>query len=155
MIGGTSIQEVGEIARNIAGYVVEEALSKGFKEAFDYLNSNEDEFDVDVNSLVSLLSVMVRKHLKAPERAKLKLAIRKRRERKPSQDKTITISAKAFELIRKLANRDDVTYSEATEKYFGRAWRPYNNTEDSDNLRMSSLQAGHRRIDRKLDYHLV
>jgi macrodomain Ter protein organizer (MatP/YcbG family) len=53
------------------------------------------------------LNVWCEKHLKAPVWGKLKLAIRKRRERKSSQDKTITISAKAFEVIRKLANRDE------------------------------------------------
>ena len=43
--------------------------------------------------------------------AKLKLAFRKRRERKTSSDITsISVSRKAFDLIRKLAKRDEVTY---------------------------------------------
>ena len=69
------------------------------------------------------LNAWCEKYLKTPMWAKLKLAIRKRRERKSSLDKTITISAKAFELVRKLSKRDAVTYSEAIEKYLGRAWR--------------------------------
>ncbi len=70
------------------------------------------------------LNAWCEKYLKAPIWAKLKLAIRKRRERKTSSDITsISVSKKAFDLVRKLAKRDEVTYSEAIEKYLGKAWQ--------------------------------
>ena len=57
MIDGDAIHEVGESAGTISGYYVEQAMVKGFKEAFDYLKSNQDEFEMDVISLVSMLNV--------------------------------------------------------------------------------------------------
>lgn len=58
------------------------------------------------------------KYLSSAEWATLKLAIRKRRERRVRTDlKTVTISARAFELLSKLSARDDVTYSDVLEKY--------------------------------------
>jgi hypothetical protein len=49
--------EIGEQADTISGDYVEHAMSKGFKEAFDYMKANEDELEVDVISLVSMLNV--------------------------------------------------------------------------------------------------
>ena len=59
------------------------------------------------------------------EWTKLKTSIRKRRERKVRRGEveSVTISKKAFELLQKLAKRDNVTYSETLEKYLGKAWR--------------------------------
>ena len=71
------------------------------------------------------LNAWCNKYLGDQERTKLKTAIRKRRERKARRGEveSVTISKKAFELLQKLANRDNVTYSETLEKYLGKAWR--------------------------------
>lgn len=62
------------------------------------------------------------KYLSSAEWATLKLAIRKRRERRVRTDlKTVTISARAHDLLSKVAERDEVTYSEVLEKYLLKA----------------------------------
>lgn len=62
------------------------------------------------------------KYLSSEEWAKFKLAIRKRRERRVRTDlKTVTITARAFEFLSKLSERDKVTYSEILEKYLLKA----------------------------------
>lgn len=62
------------------------------------------------------------KYLSSAEWATLKLAIRKRRERRVRTDlKTVTISARAFDLLSKTSTRDGVTYSEVLEKYLLKA----------------------------------
>lgn len=62
------------------------------------------------------------KYLSSAEWATLKLAIRKRRERRVRTDlKTVTISARAFELLSKLSTRDQGTYSEVLEKHLLKA----------------------------------
>lgn len=70
-----------------------------------------------------LVNAWCEKYLSSQEWYKLKLAIRKRRERlKRHNDlKTVTISARAFELLSKLATRDDVTYTEVLEHYLPKA----------------------------------
>ncbi len=70
------------------------------------------------------LNAWCEKYLSSEEWSKLKLAIRKRRERRIRTDlKTVTISARAHELLSKLASRDNVTHSEVLEKYLLRALR--------------------------------
>lgn len=65
------------------------------------------------------------KHLSDCDWTKLKTSIRKRRERKSwkGEVESVTISKKAYKLLQKLSLRDNVTYSEALEKYLGKAWR--------------------------------
>ena len=65
------------------------------------------------------------KYLSGTEWTKLKTSIRKRRERKARKGEieSVSISRKAYALLKKLSTRDNVTYSEALEKYLGRAWR--------------------------------
>ncbi len=70
----------------------------------------------------ALLNAWCEKYLSSDEWSKLKLAIRKRRERRIRTDqKTVTISGRAYSLLAKLALRDEVTYSEALEKHLQRA----------------------------------
>lgn len=54
---------------------------------------------------------------------KLKTAVRKRRERWRRNDeiKTITISAKAHNMLTQISTRDDVTFSQALEHYLAKA----------------------------------
>ena len=63
------------------------------------------------------LNTWCEKYLIGSEWLKLKTAIRKRRERweRHDQIKTISISAKAHKLLAKIAERDDVTFSEILE----------------------------------------
>lgn len=69
------------------------------------------------------LNAWCEKYLFGKTWAKLKLSIRKRRERKLriGKTKSVTISAMAFELLQKISTRDHVTYSEALEFYLGKA----------------------------------
>ena len=62
-------------------------------------------------------------NLNSAEWQKLKTAVRKRRERMKRHNdlKTVTISARAFELLAKLSKRDNVTYSAALERYLPKA----------------------------------
>ena len=71
------------------------------------------------------LNAWCEKFLDEKEWGKLKTSIRKRRERatRVVELRSISISEKAFKLIKNLASRDGVTYSEALEKYLGRVWR--------------------------------
>ncbi|MBN8600547.1 MAG: hypothetical protein J0M26_05935 [Planctomycetes bacterium] len=63
------------------------------------------------------------KYLSSPDWLKLKVGIRKRRERRMRQDavKTVTISAKAHRLLTKIAKRDGVTFSDVLEHLLARA----------------------------------
>lgn len=71
------------------------------------------------------LNAWCEKYLDSKEWAKLKLAIRKRRERlgRHAELKTVTISAKAFELLAKISERDEVTYSDTLEHYLQVAFK--------------------------------
>jgi macrodomain Ter protein organizer (MatP/YcbG family) len=71
------------------------------------------------------LNAWCEKYLMAKTWGKLKLSIRKRRERKSriGQLKSLSITSQAFDLIEKLAKRDQITYSEAIERHMGRALR--------------------------------
>lgn len=63
------------------------------------------------------------KHLAKADWLKLKVGIRKRRERWARHDelKTVAISAKAHQLLTKIAKRDNVTFSEVLEHLLARA----------------------------------
>jgi len=65
------------------------------------------------------------KYLSSEEWSKLKTAVRKRRQRWENQgdQKTVTISAKAHQLLSRIANRDEVTFSEVLEHYLAKAMR--------------------------------
>jgi len=72
-----------------------------------------------------LLNLWAEKHLSSEEWTKLKVAVRKRRQRWSNYDeqKTVTISAKAHKLLGRIAKRDEVTFSEALEHYLAKAIR--------------------------------
>jgi len=71
------------------------------------------------------LNLWAEKYLSSQEWTKLKVAVRKRRQRWSTYDeqKTVTISAKAHKLLSRVAERDQVTYSEALEHYLAKAIR--------------------------------
>lgn len=98
------------------GDVSTKTAKKGFDEAVAVRSKN---------MRADLLNAWCEEYLNDKEWAKLKMAIRKRRERKSraGEIESVTISTKAFVLLRKLANRDNVTYSKTLEKYLGRTWR--------------------------------
>ncbi len=52
---------------------------------------------------------------------RLRLAIRKRRQRKAGALSSITVSVKAHQLLAKLAKRDNVTLSQALEQFAAKA----------------------------------
>ena len=61
------------------------------------------------------------RYLSSAEWRKLKIAIRKRRERRKNGERirTVTVSALSHEYLTKLAKRDNVTFSKVLEKYLG------------------------------------
>jgi len=71
------------------------------------------------------LNAWCEKYLPTKEWVKLKTAIRKRRERKTrlGELKSISITDKAFGLLQKLSERDNVTYSDTLEHYLEKAVR--------------------------------
>ncbi len=71
------------------------------------------------------LNLWAEKYLSSEEWNKLKTAVRKRRQRWANDDdqKTVTISAKAHKLLSRIANRDEVTFSEVLEHYLAKASR--------------------------------
>ncbi len=71
------------------------------------------------------LNAWCEKYLSTKDWTKLKTSIRKRRERKSRKGEieSVTISTKAYTILRKLSMRDNVTYSEILERYLGKAWR--------------------------------
>ena len=74
------------------------------------------------------LNAWCEKHLKAKTWAKLKPAVRKRRERKQRIKSgttllTVSMSQKAFRLLSQLSKRDNATHSETIEFYLGKAVR--------------------------------
>ncbi len=72
-----------------------------------------------------LLNAWAEKYLASEEWHKLKAAIRKRRQRWEhyGEQKTITISTKAHKLLNRIAERDQVTFSEVLEHYLSKAIR--------------------------------
>ncbi len=97
-----------------------DASSRTAKKAFD-----EAVEDRSKDERAFRLNDWCEKYLSSEEWTKLKTSIRKRRERKTRKGEieSVTISSKAYALLRKLAKRDNVTYSETLEKYLGKAWR--------------------------------
>jgi uncharacterized protein len=88
----------------------------------------EFEAAIDAKSKVeraSSLNSWCEKFLNTSEWTKLKTCIRKRRERRSriGEQRTVSISDKAFKLLKKIAKRDNVTYTETLEKHLGRIWR--------------------------------
>ena len=87
-----------------------------------------DEYDIAVRTTgkkqgLDLLNTWCEKYLTGAEWTKLKSAIRKRRERfrRGDEQKTVTITAKAHRLLKRLSKRDNVTFSEILEHYLGNA----------------------------------
>ena len=74
-------------------------------------------------SRAAQLNAWCEKYLTAGDWSRLKSAIRKRRERTEHFDeqKTVTVSAESHRLLSRLAERDDVTYSEVLEHYLAKA----------------------------------
>ena len=74
---------------------------------------------------VAMNQSLCEKYLSDKEWTTLITSTRKRRERKVRRGEVewLTISKKAFELLQKRANRDNVKYSETLKKYLGKAWR--------------------------------
>ena len=73
------------------------------------------------------LNAWCEKYLTSVDWARLKSAIRKRRERtqRDGEQKTVTVSAESHRLLSRLAERDHVTYSEALEHYLGKALKSH------------------------------
>ncbi len=93
-----------------------EVAKEEFREAVD---------TKDKDKRATRLNAWCEKYLDSGEWAKLKLAIRKRRERlgRHAELKTVTISSKAFELLAKISERDAVTYSDTLEHYLLAAFK--------------------------------
>ena len=72
---------------------------------------------------IAALNSWCRKYLSEADRGKLKVAVRKRRERwrRGDEQRTITISAKAHKVLTQISKRDNVTFSQALENYLGKA----------------------------------
>ena len=86
------------------------------------------EYDIAVRAKekgqrLDLLNAWCEKYLTGGEWTKLKSAVRKRRERfrRGDEQKTVTITAKAHQLLLRLSTRDNVTFSEILEHYLGNA----------------------------------
>ena len=91
----------------------------------------ESEFDKAVDQSkykpaerVVNLNAWCEKYLPTDEWTKLKHAIRKRRQRQQNygDQTTVTISTEAHKYLSRVAERDDVTLSEAVEYYLQKAW---------------------------------
>ncbi len=69
------------------------------------------------------LNAWCEQYLSSPDWQRLKSAIRKRRERAEHFDeqKSITVSARAHNLLSRIAQRDDVTFTEVLEHYLTKA----------------------------------
>jgi len=87
---------------------------------------------------VANLNAWCEKYLPTEEWTKLKHAIRKRRQRdeRYGEQTTVTISTEAHKYLSRVAERDDVTLSEAVEYYLGKAW---------SNTRSSAKSMRHKR----------
>jgi len=94
----------------------------------DFYSSAERDFRtaVDkktVHARIAALNSWCKKYLSDADRSKLKVAVRKRRERwrRGDEQKTITISARAHKVLTQISTRDNVTFSKVLEHYLGKA----------------------------------
>jgi macrodomain Ter protein organizer (MatP/YcbG family) len=76
----------------------------------------EIEFSGSKTERLAALNDWCEQVLSTEQWASLKTAIRKRRQRKLNDDITITISRKAHDKLSKIAERDNVTLSQAIER---------------------------------------
>ena len=93
-----------------------------------FYSSAESDFRIAVDgktthARIAALNLWCKKYLSDADSGKLKVAIRKRRERwrRGDEKKTITISAKAHKVLTQISKRDNVTFSRALENYLGKA----------------------------------
>ena len=91
-------------------------------------SSAESEFRTALDTKDSLVRIAAlnswcERYLSDADRGKLKVAVRKRRERwhRSDETKTITISARAHKVLTQISKRDNVTFSQALEHYLGKA----------------------------------
>lgn len=72
---------------------------------------------------IAALNSWCKKYLSETDSRKLKVAVRKRRERwrRGDEQKTITISAKAHKVLTQISKRDKVTFSQALENHLRKA----------------------------------
>ncbi len=109
------------LSRQLRNYEIE------FRDDADLLNAESEYRDAtsgrEKTSRAQHLNEWCEKHLTSADWNRLKSAIRKRRERTQHFDeqKTLTVSATSHYLLSKLAQRDDVTYSEVLEHYLSKA----------------------------------
>lgn len=94
----------------------------------DFYSSAESDFRTAVDkktthSRTAALNSWCKKYLSEADSGKLKVAVRKRRERwrRGDETKTITISAKAHKVLTRISKRDNVTFSQALENHLGKA----------------------------------
>ena len=94
----------------------------------DFYSSAESDFRTAVDkkttqARIAALNSWCKNYLSDADNRKLKVAVRKRRERwrRGDETKTITISAKAHKVLRQISKRDNVTFSQALENYLGKA----------------------------------
>lgn len=109
------------LSRRIRNFEIE------FRDDTDSMNA-EGEYQNATNQRknskrAEQLNAWCEMYLTSTDWKRLKSAIRKRRERLQHLDeqKTVTVSARSHELLSKLAQRDDVTYSELLEHYLAKA----------------------------------
>lgn len=88
---------------------------KDYRKAVDHKRPKKQQAE--------LLNAWCEEYLSSVEWTKLKAAIRKRRERydRFGDLKTVTISTRAHKLLSRVADRDEVTYSEVLEHYLAKA----------------------------------
>ena len=108
----------------------------------DFYSSAESDFRTAVDNKttqarIAALNSWCKKYLSDADNRKLKVAVRKRRERwrRGDETKTITISAKAHKVLRQISKRDNVTFSQALENYLGKA---LNSARGTSNRRKGS-----------------
>ena len=98
-----------------------------FRDDVDCLNAEAEYREAtagrEKTSRAGQLNAWCEKYLTTADWARLKSAIRKRRERleRDDEQKTVTVSAESHRLLFRLAARDDVTYSEVLEHYLAKA----------------------------------
>lgn len=108
----------------------------------DFYSSAESDFRTAVDkkqahARIAALNSWCKKYLSDADIGKLKVAIRKRRERwrRVDEQKTITISAKAHKVLTQISKRDNVTFSQALENYLGKG---LNSARGTSNRRLKS-----------------
>lgn len=109
------------LSRQIRNYDIE------FRDDADSLNAEGEYRDATSErkkaNRAKHLNEWCEKYLTSTDWSRLKSAIRKRRERMQHFDeqKTVTVSARSHDLLSKIAQRDNVTYSEVLEHYLAKA----------------------------------